>query len=41
MKSDLVFSQDVQRAVCVGFRRGFPAEAFAWSLVKGSSHLGV
>ena len=35
----LGFSQEVQRAVCVGFLRGFPAEAFAWSLVELIVHL--
>ena len=35
----LAFSQEVQRAVCVGFLRGFPAEAFAWSLVELIVHL--
>ena len=35
----LGFSQEVQRAVCVGFLRGFPAEAFAGSLVELIVHL--
>ena len=35
----LGFSQEVQRAVCVGFLRGFPAKAFAGSLVELIVHL--
>ena len=35
----LGLSQEVQRAVCVGFLRGFPAEAFAGSLVELIVHL--
>ena len=35
----LGFSQEVQRVVCVGFLRGFPAEAFAGSLVELIVHL--